>query len=138
MGRHPNSLVDIAIKADNSSLRFSALPVRTVLGGRMSDPIAITELVLRDQEGRRRPVAISVSTPIMDENEASCDVSLAGLHSEPFTIYGHDTFQALCLALGFVRKMLAIEEGKGVTISIAKDGRSFDWPESWSSGESTH
>jgi hypothetical protein len=116
----------------------AATAVRTRWAIEVSDPIAITQLVLRDQEGRQRPVAISVSTPIMYENEATCDVSLAGLYSEPFTIYGQDTFRALCLAIGFVRKMLVIEEEKGVTITLPNDACPFDWRESWFSVESAH
>ena len=87
--------------------------------------IAKLELVGVQRTGRRRPIAISIGIPyaIRDgrgANCAACPVSIRGLgrHSRlnARRTLGEDTFQALSIALAFVRRWLLdfVESGNRV------------------------
>jgi hypothetical protein len=82
----------------------------------MGITIAETTFLLREPSGKTRPVHIRLGCPYqISEDEAACPVALDGLYEKPCDIHGADTFQALALALGFVRRTIMDWKGKGYT-----------------------
>jgi hypothetical protein len=82
----------------------------------MGITIAETTFLLREPSGKTRRVHIRLGCPYkISEEEAACPVALDGLYEEPCDIRGANTFQALALALGFVRRTIIDWTEKGYT-----------------------
>lgn len=58
---------------------------------------------------------------------ARCPVSLEGLHDQVSDIEGEDTFQALTLAVGFVREALQLFVDEGVKIYFDDGETEFEF-----------
>lgn len=80
----------------------------------MDEQIAITQLTLKKPGERSRTVNVRVRKPHKRESgEFACEVDLEGLYETPIEVYGEDSYQALDLALEFVRITLAGWEKTG-------------------------
>jgi len=70
----------------------------------MNDAIARLELVEIKPDSTRNPIRVSIGRPYADGKGAwACAILLEGLDSKERTIYGENSMQALCLALGMIR-----------------------------------
>ncbi len=99
----------------------------------MDKPIANTDLIVVRSSGESIDVSIRIFPPFSDTQNSTCGVELTGLFDRVHNIHGDDTFQALALALRFVRNILDGEESNGSVIHIADtDGvEPFSWRECW-------
>lgn len=84
----------------------------------MSEPIAKQDLIFEKSSGEKFPVSIQIGTPyeIKDGKGADfarCPVFIKGLDKKPHDVAGDNTFQALTLAIAYVRNMLKyfVEDG---------------------------
>jgi hypothetical protein len=80
----------------------------------MTNIIATTSFTCRDTNGKRFPVRIEIGAPYQAPGgEWACAVSMDGWRQKLHPICGEDSFQALCLALTYVQKMLQhfVEDG---------------------------
>ena len=67
-------------------------------------PIASLELVQINPDGARRPILVSIARPQPDNKGAwACPMFVDGLDSQERTIYGENSMQALCQAIGMTR-----------------------------------
>ena len=94
----------------------------------MNETIAKLDLILVKNSGEKLPVSIEIGRPyeIQDgkgADFAKCPVSMRGLHKNISDIAGEDTFQALTLAIAFVRTMLKYFNDDGGKI-LLNDGKS--------------
>jgi len=92
----------------------------------MNEPIAKLELILLKPSGKKLPIIIQIGRPyeITDgkgDDFARCPVSINGLYKKPHDVAGEDTFQALTLAIAFVRDTLKYFVDDGGKIFL-KDG----------------
>ena len=98
----------------------------------MKETISHLDLILLKPSGEKLPVSIEIKRPyeIKDGKGADfarCPVSMRGLHENLSDIAGENTFQALTLAIAFVRTMLKhfIDDGGKIYLN---DGKSeFDF-----------
>ncbi|WP_404307682.1 DUF6968 family protein [Neorhodopirellula lusitana] len=99
----------------------------------MGEPIATTDVIVVRPSGESIDLCIRVFQPFADAQNATCGVELTGLFDRVHNIHGEDTFQALALALQFVRNILDGEESNGSVIQIADtDGTApFAWRDCW-------
>lgn len=100
----------------------------------MHDPIATTKLISVYPDGTRIPVTIAIGRPQLSGTEAICPVLLDGVSvigEKVRPVRGEDTFQALALAMRFVRNMLAVEEERGIRFMLDGDDEPFDWRTCW-------
>ena len=75
----------------------------------MNDITASTEFIAVDPTGDQQTVTIEVAKPYrVDKNEYACPISMKGLLDDLSPIRGGDSFQALALALGFIRHQLRV------------------------------
>jgi uridine kinase len=88
--------------------------------------IAETKLIMRDKDGRRREIHIKIGRPYeLPDGDAACPLSMDGLYGKVHDIHGIDTFQALVLAVGFVRLTLRALEKKGATFFEYFEGKDY-------------
>ncbi|HUT25308.1 MAG TPA: hypothetical protein VM492_13270 [Sumerlaeia bacterium] len=88
----------------------------------MNDPIASTELVAILPSGEKKRIRIEIGTPCArDAGDAACSVAMAGLYDNLHDAIGVDTFQALALAVSFVRQTLRGLTNKGWRITLPDD-----------------
>lgn len=79
--------------------------------------VAETSCTVRTLDGRTKDVRIRIGRPYqVSENEGACPVEMDGLYPNISDIHGVDTFQALALAVDFVRKIMKNLKDKGATI----------------------
>ena len=88
--------------------------------------IAETTLIMCDIDGGRREIHIKIGTPYkIPGGDAACPLSMDGLYGKLHDIYGIDTFQALVLAVKFVRLTLRALEKKGATFYMSEEGKDY-------------
>jgi hypothetical protein len=74
----------------------------------MQQTTGMTELVCIRPNGERVAVTLAIGHPFpTPEGDWGCPVTLSGLHEGIVSIHGRDSFQAICLAIAFVRGRLA-------------------------------
>ena len=83
----------------------------------MSQWIAEAHVILVRPDGRRTPGRIAVGLPVVREQDCACEVVIDGLEP-PRNIYGHDTLQALLLALRFIGMRLDDVCARGLRIEL--------------------
>ena len=84
-------------------------------------------LELVSTDGKRTPFSIEVGDPFEDDRCWCCPVNIPGLHDLNHKgIFGEDSVQSLCLALGFVKKLLesSTEDGSKICEVNSDD----EWP----------
>ncbi len=97
----------------------------------MADLIASTNIAILRPSGESVDATIRIFAPIVETKNASCGVQFDGLYDRVQNICGEDTFQALALAMKFVRNILDGEESKGAVINLADDDEPFPWRQCW-------
>jgi hypothetical protein len=77
------------------------------------ETIADRSVYFIDQNGETRAVVIKIGKPRRIHELWEIYVALDGLYDKTYLIKGVDSFQAVCLAMGFIRNVLAkyIEQG---------------------------
>jgi len=70
------------------------------------DTIADRALYYVDQSGESRAVAIKIGKPRYVNGLWEIHVALDGLYDKTYLIKGVDSFQAVCLAMGFIRNVM--------------------------------
>jgi len=79
--------------------------------------IAETTFVLRRRDGTRTPVHMGIRAPRrVGVAEWSCTLSLQGAYNDLAPMVGNDAIQALGLAWGLARQLLAALEGTGAIL----------------------
>ena len=90
------------------------------------DCIAKSSLYASRGGSDRQPIELRVGRPLSSEGYPSvCVVEVFPLEKE-YQIRGEDSLQALCLALGFLRKRTAAYIDKGWTFYLEAEGETCD------------
>ena len=93
----------------------------------MNDPIATLELVRVNPDNLRDPIHASIGRPQPDGKGAwGCSIFVNGIDAQERTIYGDDSMQALCLALGMIRFYLKEELRLGNRLVYSSGDDDFD------------
>lgn len=80
----------------------------------MKEVIAETNVVMTGPDENAKTVHIRIGRPYaISAEEAACPVSMDGFLGDLADIRGLDTFQALVLAVRFVKRLLAELEARG-------------------------
>ena len=98
-------------------------------GGRLRDEmrtkIAETTIFIRSPGGKTKPIHIGIGQPYqISDGEAACPISMRGLYPKLPDLHGSDTFQALAIALHFVRLTIQAWEKKGYSFQF-EEGEPF-------------
>jgi len=92
----------------------------------MRSTTALTELICIRPRGMRIAVTVAIGHPYpRSEGDWGCAVAISGLDEGLKTIHGHDSLQALCLALTFVRSRLTAFVADGGRILISSTSEEF-------------
>jgi hypothetical protein len=75
--------------------------------------IAKRKIVWLKKAGTSQLVTIKISKPRHVQSIWECTVILEGISDQPYYVRGVDSFQAICLALGFVRNVLEQQLQRG-------------------------
>jgi hypothetical protein len=79
--------------------------------------IAETSCTVKTPSGEVRDVQVRIGCPYqISETEAACPVAVDGLYENIPDIHGIDTFQALILAIEFVRSIMTGLNSRGYVI----------------------
>lgn len=101
---------------------------RAIVGGMEAKAIAGIKLEAVEEDGARYPIEIALLAPVEEPDGTwACEVELSGLDAGLKRIYGGDSFQALCLAIQYVKTALE-EQAKGSRLVYPGDGEDVDWP----------
>jgi hypothetical protein len=85
----------------------------------MQQTTGMTRLVGVRPDGERIALTLAIGHPFpTPAGDWGCPVTLGGLQEQPASVYGHDSLQAICLAIAFLRSRL--------TSFIADGGRILD------------
>jgi len=88
----------------------------------MKNIIAQTEIKMILPNGVRKTLFIKIGQPyLISPDESACPISMVGFYPSISDIHGVDTFQALALALEFVRKTIQGFEKKGYTFECNQE-----------------
>jgi uncharacterized protein DUF6968 len=92
----------------------------------MQQTTGTTDLVCIRPNGERIAVTVAIGHPFhTPEGDWGCPVTISGLHEGIATIYGLDSFQAICLAITFVRNRLASFLADRGRIVLPETGEEF-------------
>ena len=93
----------------------------------METPIAELTLKAVPADGEPFEVTVSVCSPYLDNSSGlwRCAARIEPLHSKWGHIAGADSFQALCLALQFLRVLMTEFEAQGGRLVHVEDGGRF-------------
>lgn len=86
---------------------------------------AIVERTLRCKAGTGDEfvVQIQISKPRIEDNQWCNEIAMNGLLDDTYQVNGVDSFQSMCLAFGFVRKILdKFTEAGGVLLWSDQSG----------------
>ena len=84
-------------------------------------------LELIDVDGSKIPFSIEIGHPSPSGTHWLCPVSFSGLHGlQDKEIYGMDSVQSLCLALGFTKKLIESLTKNGAKIHEVNSDE--EWP----------
>jgi hypothetical protein len=93
----------------------------------MDDPIATLDLVRIKPDHSRGPIHVSIGRPRPDGKGAwGCSIFVDGIDTQERTIYGDNSMQALCLALGMIRFYLKEELRSGNRLVYSSGDDDFD------------
>jgi hypothetical protein len=94
----------------------------------VTEIIVTRKMIVKSNTGSVHEAKIEIHTPIQNINEFSCDLDLQGIYDRKFTINGEDAFQALCLTISFLGKLInqSIKEG---VVFYYEDGSEMDFSE---------
>ncbi|MGI5867897.1 MAG: DUF6968 family protein [Kiritimatiellia bacterium] len=85
----------------------------------MREPIAEMKLVMKSPDGVSTSVHVEIGRPYtVSAEEAACPVAMSGLLPRISDIHGIDAFQALDLALEFVKTTIQAWETKGFAFAF--------------------
>ena len=89
----------------------------------MKDAIAETYIVMKSPAGVSTSVHVEIGRPyVVSAEESACPIAMTGFFSGIQDIRGTDTFQALALALEFVRVTIRKWEEKGFAFEFPEGG----------------
>lgn len=101
--------------------------VRATVKTPIIDPIATRSFVLMRSGRTNVAVTLVVGKPyIVDEREARCPIRIDGLAGQYDDVSGGDTFQALSLALRFLRLRIDEQVADGDRFADFDDGVAYD------------
>lgn len=90
----------------------------------MKTKIAETTIAIRSPGGETKPIHIAIGRPYrISDEQAACPISMRGLYPKLPDLRGVDTFQALAIALQFVRQTIEAWEKKGHTFHFPEGDR---------------
>ena len=92
----------------------------------IEDPVAMRELVCVRPDGVSFPVTMTIGRPRTEDNSARCAVSMEPLYSNPRSIGGTDSWQAVQLAMRFCEELLRHEVEQGNRIYWMSDDGGID------------
>jgi hypothetical protein len=95
----------------------------------LTSKVAALQITAVNPDGRRFTIDIEVGAPYPDPKQKRpwwCPVTMRGLHDRLPDIGGEDSFQALCLALSFIRRRLVHARADGVRLLIDENGSEAD------------
>ena len=92
--------------------------------------IAKTEFLMLGPRGDRRRISVTIGKPYRTKGHAACPVGIRGLYDKVHDIHGDDTWQALLLAIQFVRITLGLWKKKGFRFA-SPDGHTFNPDKVW-------
>ena len=92
--------------------------------------IAKTEFLMITPQGDRRKVTLTIGKPYKTKGHGACPVGMKGLYPKVRDICGDDTWQALALAIQFVRSTLTFWRKKGFRFA-SPDGHPFNPDRLW-------
>lgn len=88
------------------------------------DWIARHEILCRAADGTETAVTIGIGRPYdTGHGDWACPVETAGLHGRHPDVIGHDSLQALCLAVFLARRMLEnyVEKGGSLLDPVSRE-----------------
>jgi hypothetical protein len=89
-------------------------------------PIASADFLLRRPGATAAPITIRIGQPyVVSAIEARCPVEVRGFEPQYPDICGNDTLQALCLAIGLVRRRLEDAMKKGCVITNSENDPAY-------------
>ena len=92
----------------------------------MQQTTGTTELLCIRSTGERIPVTVAIGHPFPTlGGDWACPVSMVGLQKSVADIHGIDSFQAICLAVAFVRDRLSYFMASGGRIVHPTTGEGF-------------
>ena len=96
------------------------------MGGEVQQTTGLAELILVRPNGERLAVTVAIGHPFpTSAQDWACPVSFAPLHEGTTAIHGQDSFQAICLAIAFVKDLLTSFLADGGQILYAATGEQF-------------
>ena len=92
--------------------------------------VASLTLVGIERDGRRFDIHIGIGQPYEDPDKKAwrCPVALTGIDNRLPDLAGGDSFQALCIAVNFVRRRLRDTAERGVRLVLVENGEEFEFP----------
>lgn len=87
--------------------------------------IAETKFWMVTPDGKKKRLTIVLGKPYRKKGHGACPVAIKGLYERVSDICGEDTWQALILAIKFVRLTLFLWQQKGYKFTCP-DGRKFN------------
>ena len=91
--------------------------------------MAVSELICERRCGERIPVKVVVGRPEQGEDGLwSCEVSLDGLYDRLAPMKSDDSFHALCLGIGLLRRLLSGVLAEGSRLLIPRTSPEQNWP----------
>ena len=92
--------------------------------------IGKTEFLMIGPRGDRKKISVTIGKPYRTQGHAACPVGIRGLYDRLHDIHGDDTWQALLLAIQFVRITLGLWKQKGFRFA-SPDGNIFNPERLW-------
>jgi uncharacterized protein DUF6968 len=93
--------------------------------------IASMELTGVAPDGRRFPIRIGVGHPYEDPKHAGvwlCPLAITGIDEHLPDLGGSDSFQALCMAVGFIRRRLVDTLQRGTRLMVVENEHEIEFP----------
>src|SRR5690349_10851856 len=97
----------------------------------MNEPIAAMQIVGIRRDGQRFTIDIAIGRPYPDpqyDGAWRCPVALTGLDSHVPDLGGVGSFQALCIAINFIRRRLLDTREQGVRFVTIDGGEEYELP----------
>jgi hypothetical protein len=112
---------------------FSHSPERATITSIMESVIASVRFVAVEQDGSRLPIDVEIGAPYKEDPKKydtswRCPVSMKNPFPSLPDMAGADSFQALTLALHFVRRQLEAMQQEGIRLVTVLGGKDFEFP----------
>lgn len=92
----------------------------------MDEPIAEINLIGIWPDGSRKPIRIQIGKPYLKNEGYACPATLDGLYESLCDLQSSESFSALCLAMGLIRRLLLDFQQKGGKLFFNDENSTFD------------